>query len=60
MASPKKAAAKKGFSNIILSDEQKQELKEAFDLFDSDGSGSIDAKELKVALRALGEEFASQ
>merc|ERR1712124_193325 len=30
--------------------------KEAFDLFDTDGSGSIDAKELKVAMRALGFE----
>merc|ERR1712070_237248 len=32
------------------------EIKEAFDLFDTDGSGSIDAKELKVAMRALGFE----
>merc|ERR1711975_101381 len=31
-------------------------IKEAFDLFDTDGSGSIDAKELKVAMRALGFE----
>merc|ERR1712061_488156 len=36
--------------------EQKQEIKEAFDLFDTDGSGSIDSKELKVAMRALGFE----
>ena len=28
----------------------------AFDLFDTDGSGTIDAKELKVAMRALGFE----
>ena len=33
-----------------LTEEQKQEIKEAFDLFDSDGSGTIDAKELKVNL----------
>merc|ERR1711991_476736 len=39
-----------------LSEEQKQEIKEAFDLFDTDGSGSIDSKELKVAMRALGFE----
>jgi len=39
-----------------LTEEQKQEIKEAFDLFDSDGSGTIDAKELKVAMRALGFE----
>ena len=31
-----------------------QELREAFDLFDTDGSGTIDTKELQVALRALG------
>eukprot|EP00929_Paragymnodinium_shiwhaense_P003907 TRINITY_DN104621_c0_g1_i1.p1 TRINITY_DN104621_c0_g1~~TRINITY_DN104621_c0_g1_i1.p1 ORF type:complete len:169 (+),score=69.45 TRINITY_DN104621_c0_g1_i1:114-620(+) len=39
-----------------LKDEQKAEIKEAFDLFDQDGTGTIDAKELKVALRALGFE----
>ena len=39
-----------------LTEEQKQEIKEAFDLFDTDGSGAIDAKELKVAMRALGFE----
>merc|ERR1712162_79213 len=39
-----------------LSEQQKQEIREAFDLFDTDGSGAIDAKELKVAMRALGFE----
>ena len=39
-----------------LTEEQKQEIREAFDLFDIDGSGTIDAKELKVAMRALGFE----
>jgi Ca2+-binding EF-hand superfamily protein len=39
-----------------LTEEQKQEIREAFDQFDTDGSGSIDAKELKVAMRALGFE----
>lgn len=33
-----------------LTEEQKQEIKEAFDLFDADGSGTIDAKELKVCV----------
>ena len=37
-----------------LSEEQKQEIKDAFDLFDTSGSGTIEQKELKVALRALG------
>lgn len=31
-----------------LTEEQKQEIREAFDLSDADGSGTIDAKELKV------------
>ncbi|XP_036060196.1 centrin-1 [Onychomys torridus] len=39
-----------------LTEDQKQEVREAFDLFDSDGSGTIDVKELKVAMRALGFE----
>ena len=39
-----------------LTEEQKQEIKEAFELFDTDGSASIDSKELKVAMRALGFE----
>lgn len=39
-----------------LTEEQRQEIKEAFDLFDTDGSGTIDAKEIKVAMRALGFE----
>lgn len=39
-----------------LKPDQKDEIKEAFDLFDADSTGTIDAKELKVALRALGFE----
>ena len=39
-----------------LTEEQKQEIKEAFDLFDTEGKGEIDIKELKVAMRALGFE----
>ena len=39
-----------------ITEEQKQEIKEAFELFDTEGTGAIDAKELKVAMRALGFE----
>merc|ERR1712146_597781 len=39
-----------------LTEQQINEIREAFELFDTDGSGSIDAKELKVAMRALGFE----
>mmetsp|Transcript_20205 Transcript_20205/g.19524 ORF Transcript_20205/g.19524 Transcript_20205/m.19524 type:complete len:161 (-) Transcript_20205:1115-1597(-) len=37
-----------------LTEDQKQELREAFELFDSDKTGSIDMHELKVLMRALG------
>ena len=33
---------------VELTEEQTQEIREAFDLFDADGSGTIDAKELMV------------
>merc|ERR1712100_442931 len=39
-----------------LTEDQKKEIKEAFELFDTDGSGSIAEKELKVAMKALGFE----
>ena len=40
-----------------LTDEQKTEIREAFDLFDSEGTGSIDAKELKVSFQLLFKSF---
>ena len=52
----KKAQKKKNPYKQELSESQKEEIKEAFDLFDTSGSGTIEAKELKVALRALGFE----
>jgi len=39
-----------------LTDQQKEEIKEAFDLFDMDQSGGIDTQEMHVAMRALGLE----
>ncbi|KAL7848182.1 hypothetical protein AOLI_G00229000 [Acnodon oligacanthus] len=39
-----------------LTDEQKDEIKEAFELFDTDKDKEIDYHELKVAMRALGFE----
>jgi len=39
-----------------LTEEQRQEIKEAFDLFDTESTGLIDVKELKIAMRALGFE----
>jgi len=43
--------------NRQLTEEQKQEIKEAFELFDQDRDGAIDYHELKVAMRALGFEL---
>lgn len=43
-----------------ISQQNRQEIREAFDLFDTDGSGTIDAKELNVAMRALGFEMTEQ
>eukprot|EP00920_Eleutheroschizon_duboscqi_P031386 GHVT01075863.1.p1 GENE.GHVT01075863.1~~GHVT01075863.1.p1 ORF type:complete len:110 (+),score=12.42 GHVT01075863.1:1271-1600(+) len=39
---------------LELSATQREELKEAFDLFDISGTGLMDAKDLKVVLGALG------
>ena len=52
----RKGGASAKSKKFELTEEQKQEIREAFDLFDTDGSGTIDAKELKVAMRALGFE----
>lgn len=43
------ASQRKKSTKIELSEEQKQEIKEAFDLFDIDGTGTIDVKDLKVS-----------
>merc|ERR1711966_349062 len=39
-----------------LTEEQIEEIREAFNLFDADNSGAIDVRELKAAMRALGFE----
>jgi len=51
---PPQKAGRKGRNE--LTEEQRQEIKEAFDLFDTEGTNQIDVKELKVAMRALGFE----
>jgi len=37
-----------------LTDEEKSEIKECFDLFDTENTGYMETKELKVAMRAVG------
>ena len=39
-----------------LTDEELQEVREAFNLFDTEGTGTIDPKELKAAMQSLGFE----
>ena len=43
-------------NRALIDEDQMEELKEAFTLFDTNHSGSIDARELKAAMRALGHE----
>ncbi len=48
MSKSKGVASKRG-AKVDLSEDQKQELREAFELFDSDKTGTIDLHELKVS-----------
>ena len=43
-------------STIVLTDEQRTEFREAFDLFDRNGDGSITSNELGHVMRCLGQE----
>merc|ERR1712167_94918 len=43
-----------------LTEEQLDEIREAFSLFDADASGMIDIRELKAAMRALGFEVKNE
>ena len=43
-------------NRALIDNDLMEELKEAFTLFDTNHSGSIDARELKAAMRALGHE----
>ena len=43
-----------------INEEQLEELKEAFHLFDTQHSGYLDSREFKAAMRALGYDFKKQ
>ena len=43
-----------------LSKDEVEELRQAFDLFDTDGNGTIDPKELRAAMQSLGFEAKNQ
>lgn len=47
-------------AKVELLNEQKQEIREAFTLFDMNNDGYLDYHELKVALRALGFEMSKK
>ena len=44
----------------IIDDENMEELKEAFTLFDTNHNGTIDLREFKAAMRALGYDVTKQ
>ena len=46
----------KSYERPGLSEDEIMEIKEAFDLFDTDGGGTIDPAELKAAMTSLGFE----
>merc|ERR1711908_33269 len=52
----RKSAKKKGG----MGEEQMEEIREAFGLFDADASGMMDVRELKAAMRALGFEVKNE
>merc|ERR1712031_42549 len=56
MARGRAGADKRAAELKNLTEEQKGELREAFDLFDTDGSGAVDFTELHTAMKALGFE----
>lgn len=47
---------KKAIERPGLTEDEVEEIREAFNLFDTDGSGKIDPKELKAAMQSLGFE----
>lgn len=54
--------SKRGLGNlkVELLNEQKQEIREAFSLFDMNNDGYLDYHELKVAFRALGFDLSKR
>eukprot|EP01084_Bolivina_argentea_P238197 400185_1 len=56
---PKRITAKT-YERPGLSEEEIEEIREAFNLFDTDGSGTIDPKELKATMQSLGFEAKNQ
>jgi Ca2+-binding EF-hand superfamily protein len=49
-----KTANKKSVERPGLSNDEVEEIRQAFELFDTNGTGRIDPKELKAAMQSLG------
>lgn len=56
----KKGAVSEYDSNVNVTSSQETEMREVFDLFDTDKSGMIDESELKKTLKALGVMLSSK
>ena len=54
MSKPVPKRANKKNERLGLSEAEIEEIREAFSMFDTDGSGKIDPKELKAAMHSLG------
>lgn len=56
------ATSKRPYGNLKLEllEEQKEEIREAFSLFDMNNDGCLDYHELKVAFRALGFDLSKR
>ena len=52
----KSPVKRKAFERPGLTEDEVEEIREAFNLFDTEGSGTIDPKELKAAMESLGFE----
>ena len=46
----KKRGNRRNYQRTGLTEDEIEEIREAFNLFDTDGSGTIDPKELKAAM----------
>lgn len=53
---PNKVAGKKKVERPGLTEDEIEELREAFNLFDTEATGKIDPRELKSAMQSLGFE----
>jgi Ca2+-binding EF-hand superfamily protein len=55
-APPAKGPARKKIERPGLTEDEIEELREAFNLFDTEATGKIDPRELKSAMQSLGFE----